>query len=176
MSWKEFQRRYLSKEDAYKYEWENGRVEKTLYSMNIQQLYIWKNLNDLFQELKKSSGIKGELTVETDVFLDATTHRRPDIAFFTDDQIAAAVDHPVQIPGFVIEIISSTDNANQVNRKVRTYFEKGVKLVWHVFPELKEVHVYESATRIRIVRGEERCSAEPVIPHFAISALEIFKK
>ena len=144
--------------------------------MNIQQLYIWKNLNDHFQELKKVSGIKGELTVETDVFLDATTHRRPDIAFFTYEQIAAAADQPVQVPGFVIEIISSTDNANQVNRKVRTYFEKGLQVVWHVFPDLKEVHVYESATRIRIIRGEERCSAEAVIPGFSISAIEIFKK
>ena len=175
LTWKEFERRYLQREDGYKYEWENGKVEKTHYAMNVQQLYIWKNLNRYFQTLKEASDLKGELTVETDTFLDASIHRRPDIAYFTDDQIVAAIEHPVQVPGFVIEIISPTDNVNKVNKKVRTYFEKGIQVVWHIFPELKEVHVYESATRIRIIRGEELCSAESVIPGFILSANEIFK-
>src|SRR5690606_1338253 len=101
LSWKEFEKRYLQREDGFKYEWENGKVEKTDYSTNVQQLYIWKNLNLHFQNLKKTSGLKGELTAETDTFLDATIHRRPDVAYFTDTQIAAAVENPVQVPGFV---------------------------------------------------------------------------
>lgn len=176
LSWKEFERRYLQREDGFKYEWEDGKIEKTPYAMNIQQLYIWKNLNRQFQNLKEASGLRGELTAETDTFLDASIHRRPDVAYFTDEQITDAIEHPVQVPGFVIEIISPTDNANKVNIKVRTYFEKGVQVVWHIYPELKEVHVYESATRIRIIRGEELCSAESIIPGFVLSADDIYKK
>lgn len=176
LSWKEFERRYLHREDGFKYEWENGKVEKTHYSMNVQQLYIWKNLNRHFQHLKETSSLKGELTAETDIFLDTAVHRRPDVAYFTDAQIAAAIENPVQVPRFVIEVISPTDNANKVNKKVRIYFEKGVQVVWHIFPELKEVHVYESATRIRIVRGEELCSAESAVTGFVLSADDIFKK
>lgn len=176
LTWREFQRRYLSREDGFKYEWSNGKVEKTPYAMNVQQLYIWKNLNRHFQNLKHQGSANGELTTETDTFLTELLHRRPDLAYFTDEQIDAAAENPVQVPSFVIEVVSPSDNANKVNRKAQIYFNAGVRVVWNIFPELQEVHVYENATRIHIARGEALCSAEPVIPGFVLSADAIFAR
>lgn len=34
ISWEDFKRKYLSREDGYKYEWVNGAVEKTKRSMD----------------------------------------------------------------------------------------------------------------------------------------------
>lgn len=176
MTWKEFQRRYLNREDGFKYEWSNGKVEKTPYAMNVQQLYIWKNLNRHFQNLKQQAFTNGELTTETDTFLTELLHRRPDLAYFTDEQIDAAVDNHIQVPNFVIEVVSPSDNANKVNKKALVYFNAGVRVVWNIFPELQEIHVYESATRIHIARGEALCSAEPVIPGFVLSADAVFAR
>jgi len=176
LTWKEFQSRYLRREDQFKYEWEDGKIEKTPYAMNVQQLYIWKNLNHFFQLLKQQFQIKGELTVETDTFLSELLHRRPDIAYFTHEQIADAIENPVQVPHFVIEVVSPSDNANKVNQKVGVYFTAGVRIVWNIYPELQEVHVYENATTMRIARGAALCSAEPVIPGFALSADAVFAR
>lgn len=38
ISWPDFQKKYLSREDGYKYEWVNGAVEKTRHSMDKTQL------------------------------------------------------------------------------------------------------------------------------------------
>ncbi len=176
MTWKEFQRRYRNREDGNKYELVYGRVEKTPRSMDQTQLYVPRNLNRFLRKLQNSDPAIGELTVETDTFLSEFLHRKPDIAYFTDVQILAAADRVYQIPGFVVEVISPSDNANRINRKVLEYFNTGVHVVWNIFPELQEVHVYESATRIHIARGEALCSAEPVIPGFVLSADAVFAR
>ncbi len=43
VSWEQFQRRYLAREDGYTYEWTNGKVEKTKGTMEISQLHISPN-------------------------------------------------------------------------------------------------------------------------------------
>ena len=52
ISWEDFQREYLSREDGYKYEWLNGTIERTPNAMNAAQLYILSNLLNYFMGLK----------------------------------------------------------------------------------------------------------------------------
>lgn len=176
LTWKEFQRRYRNREDGNKYEWVRGKVEKTPRSMNQRQLFVLRNLNQFLRKLQNTNPELGELSVETDTFFQEFLHRKPDIAYFTAAQIAAAADGENQIPGFVIEVISPTDNINRVTRKVREYFDAGVQVVWHIFPELQEVHIYENAKSVRIARGEDLCSAEAAVPGFVLMAEEVFKR
>ncbi len=82
----------------------------------------------------------------------------------------------VQIPAFVIEIISPNDKANRVTRKVREYLQAGVQVVWNIYPDMGEVHVFESSGTVRICRGEEPCSAEAAIQGFALPVSEILKE
>lgn len=48
----------------------------------------------------------------------------------------------VQIPLTVIEILSPTQNINELVEKSKVYFENGVKSYWLVVPVLKSVFVY----------------------------------
>ena len=175
---KDFKRRYLSREDCFKYEWIDGKIEKTKRTMNPNQFYIWRNMVNFLTELEQKQGEKvGMFPMEADIFLQKVLHRIPDICYFTLQQIENAADNEVVIPEFVVEVISESDNINRVNRKINEYFTAGVKIVWHIFPELKEVYVYnEGGKTIKVCRDDDICSAETVIEGFAMTVNQIFRR
>ena len=174
ITWEQFQRQYLSREDGFKYEWLNGVVEKTERIMFQNQLIIVDNLMELFDNLKFQGKVTGRLITEVDSFFD-DHHRRPDVAFYTAEQIRQTKMQVNQIPSFVVEIISTTDRINRVNRKVDDYFNAGVKVLWHVFPESKKVHIFESNRGSLICSGADLCSAEAAIEGFIMSADAVFE-
>jgi Uma2 family endonuclease len=175
ISWRDFQRRYLSREDSYKYEWLNGTIEKTPRTMNPNQFYIWRNLSRFLRSLEAQKGNNiGEFPMEGDIFF-LENHRRPDIVFLNDKEIEdARYDIPTH-PEFIIEILSPSDNINRVNKKVENYFDAGVKVLWHIFPEQKIIHVFSDSRTMTICRGTDMCSAESVIESFTISVNDILK-
>ena len=177
ISWEAFQRRYLSREDAYKYEWLNGIVEKTKLTLGYTQFYIAQNLCNYFESLRFKNRIDGLLIIKGDVFF-LEKHRRPDIAFFTNQQIEAAADGINPVPKFVIEIISNTDAINRVNKKMQNYRDADVEVVWHIFPQSQEVHIYggENLDTVHIKRGDMICSVNPTLPDFNMSVSDIFKR
>lgn len=175
ISWEHFQEKFLSREDGYTYEWTNGSVEKSRNNIDITQLYIWLNLNQFFVELTRQRPIEGSLVCEPDIFLKSGLHRRPDIAFLTDEQIRAGRKDRVQVPKFAVEIISTHDKANKVSKKSREYFENGVELLWLIYPDLEEIHASSDGKSYRIFRVGDFCSAEQVIPDFRLPVSDVFK-
>jgi Uma2 family endonuclease len=177
ISWTDFQKKYLHREDGYTYEWLDGVVEKTKSNMEQTQFYILKNLQKLFRSLIQEGKIDGELIQEGDLFF-LSHHRKPDIAYLSSEQIDLCTFGEKQVPLFVIEVISNSDGINRVNRKMQDYRAAGVKVVWNIFPQVEEVHVYfgDNLDDAVINRGEKICSAAPVLPDFLISAKDVFKK
>ena len=177
ISWNEFQNKYLTREDDYKYEWLNGEIEKTKRTMDFTQLFILRNLLKVFRQLLLSERCDGELMSEGDMFF-VKNHRRPDIFYLTDAQIARTAYGENQVPEFVIEVISSTDQMNVVHRKMQNYRAAGVKVVWHVFPKIEEIHIYtgNNLDTMTVCRGGKLCSADPALPDFVLSAHDVFTK
>ncbi len=176
ISWEDFGRRYLSREDGYKYEWLNGTVEKSR-SMDYTQFFIVKNLMDFFIQLKTSKNLNGHLIPEGDIFF-GENHRRPDVAYLTDEQIAHTAYGKNQVPGFVIEVISKKDQMDLVHKKMDDYRNAGVKVVWHIFPAREQVHVYhgKNLSQMLVCMDDTLCSAAPVMADFAMTASAIFQK
>jgi len=172
ISWEVFERKYLTREDGFKYEWLDGIVEKTTHAMNKNQFYIVKNLLNFFYTLK----IKGALIPEGDTFFDKH-HRRPDLAYYTNQQISDAGNGQNIVPLFVIEIVSANDQMNYMHKKMQDYRAAEVAVVWHIFPELQEVHVYTNKlTKMEILREKGICDAGTIVKGFKLSVKEIFKK
>ena len=103
ITWEQFQRQYLSREDGFKYEWLNGVIEKTERTMDYKQLQIVENILAFFDELKMLKKIKGRMHEEVDTFFD-THHRRPDICFISTEQLKK-IKTEAPVPSFVVEII-----------------------------------------------------------------------
>ncbi|MCB0597548.1 MAG: Uma2 family endonuclease [Lewinellaceae bacterium] len=174
ISWEAFQKKYLSREDNFKYEWVNGAIEKAPRTMDKSQFYIQDNLIEHLYQLKSNHSIEGQFIAEGDTFF-AGNHRRPDMAFYTKKEIQQAADGETVVPAFVIEVISSKDQMMLVHKKMHDYREANVAVVWHIFPQLEEVHVYHGL-KMEIRLDNDLCSAEPALPGFKISVNEVLKR
>lgn len=175
VSWEVFQRKYLNREDAFKYEWVDGQVEKTKSTMDPRQFFIQDNLTKLFNRLFFDGKVTGQLIAEGDMFF-ANNHRRPDMAYLEAAQIALMAQGGQTTPQFVVEIISSNDQINLLHKKMRDYRNAGVQVVWHILPELEEVHVFTGKLlkKSQVCMGTDICSAAPVLLDFTLPAADIF--
>ena len=175
VSLESFLTRYTNREDAFKYEWNKGIVEKKPRTMNRDQLKILQNLMRLFVRIQAYAAM-GELLSEVDMFLQSVDRtRRSDIAYMSGTQMQAAPSGELSVCTFVAEVISKNDQINEVEQKLQEYFDNGVQVVWVIFPKLKQVKVYHSIRDITVCFGEDICSAAPVLPDFEISVDDIFK-
>ena len=168
----EFLAEYSTRKDAFKYELVNGKVQKTLRTMNPAQYYIVRNLLRHFSQTETYKN-GSELAVETDMETLIEQIRRPDISLRTDKQIW---DGDYSLAEFAIEIISPTDNFNRVFDKVDEYFEAGMKVLWHILPHQNAVQVFYSPRLMTVFMGDEVVSAAPIAPDFTMTVNEIFKK
>lgn len=168
-----FLERYTNREDPFKYEWNNGIIEKKNRTMNRNQFLIIRALQNLFDTTfaKKEGGI---ITTEVDMFLPSVNRtRRTDLAYLSKQQMEESLDGFPSVCAFAIEVISKNDQINEVEEKIIEYFDNGVQVVWVIFPKVKKVEVYTSIRDIKICFGDDICSAMPVMPDFNISVNDI---
>ncbi len=167
-----FFEQYNNREDGWKYEWNDGEIEKTK-GMNQKQTAILIRLTRLFYNTKAFKN-GGCLVSETDVYTSERQLRKPDISFFSGEQFIKLETTKNQIPAWVAEVISETDNANKIGKKNAEYFKAGVKVTWQIYPELQQVHVYTAPDKVTICQGETVCQGVPALPDFEITAKELF--
>ncbi len=167
-----FLKKYNNRADGFKYEWNDGIVEKSP-AMTTRELFIIDCLFRLFVKTKAFE-LGGILTTEVEQWTTSAKYRKPDLAYFTKAQILEGKNEKEPLSEFMVEIISKNDQINMVNDKVLEYFNAGVKVVWLIFPMQKMVHVYTSPIDIKICKNEIVCSAETVIKGFSIKASDIF--
>ncbi len=174
ISLENFLARYTNREDPFKYEWNNGVVEKKERTMNRDQLFIYQNLLEVFLKTK-AHGKRALLMSEVDMLLPSVSRtRRPDIAYLTAEQMKASRNGQPTVCSFVIEVVSKNDQANEVGEKLIEYFANGVEVVWVIFPKVKKVEVYRSRKDVTICFDDDICSAAPVLPDFEISVNALF--
>jgi Uma2 family endonuclease len=174
VSWEQFQKRYLNREDGFKYEWVNGVVIKTKRTMDQSQYLILRNLRRIFTQLLMEKKVTGGFEVEIETFFLKGNFRRPDISYFTEEQENKMANGELQqIPQFVIEVISNNDQMNNVEDKMLDYQAAGVQVVWQIFPKQQVIHVYLGDEMTRYKVGQE-VSAAPVLPDFRMGVEEVF--
>ena len=159
--------------DGFKYEWNDGEIIR-FEKMKKKHLFIIRRLQQLFfRTLSFSTG--AAFIMEQDVMLTGIQMRRPDLAYFSGQQIDGSIASDVEpIPEFVIEVISPTDDAIKVEEKLAEYFKSNIKVVWHIFPENEVVYVYTSRKQVKICTDSDICSASPVLADFEISVTDLF--
>lgn len=157
--------------DGFKYEWNDGELIKFV-GMKKKHLKLIQILSLLF-DTTKAKKEKGLLICEQDVMLTGIQLRRPDMAYFSDEQIKDEQEEPV--PTFCIEVISTYDQLNDVKKKLIEYFKHGVRVVWVILPEHAMVEIYTSIKNVTICMGSDICSAHPVLDDFEISVDYLLK-
>ncbi len=138
------------------------------------QYFFFQVLMKLF--IEKSLYENGMLIAEPDLNLTKTQMRRPDIAFFTNEQYKMGREGIDIIPEFVIEVISENDNVYKLEDKITKYFKAGVKVIWNMLPHHECVYVYTSRKTVFICLENDLCSASPALEGFEMTVNDLFKQ
>jgi Uma2 family endonuclease len=80
------------------------------------------------------------------------------------------------VPTLAVEIISKGNRKGEMTRKLRDYFDAGVKLVWYVEPKNRVVHVYHSPIDVTTLTEADELDGEDVLPGFRLSIREWFDR
>ncbi|MEO7311404.1 MAG: Uma2 family endonuclease [Chitinophagaceae bacterium] len=158
--------------DGFKYEWNDGEIVK-FEGMKKKHLKLMRSLTRLFKETSAYNQ-GGELVHEQDVMLTGIQLRRPDLAYFSGQQIDDSGNAAELIPAFVIEVISTFDQIIPVKAKLKEYFQHGVQLVWLIYPDDRLVEIYTSFKNIQVCTDGDICSGSPVLTGFEIMASNLF--
>ena len=141
---------------------------------DVELMIIWW-LTEFFYKTK-SHLEGGRLVSEVGMRLETDNFRIPDLAFFTAEQHFSAIKGQHPIPQLAMEFLSKGETAEDIADKINDYFSSGVKLVWYIYPKTEMIYVYTSPKNIKVLQGDDICSASPIIPDFQFPTKEIFKK
>jgi Uma2 family endonuclease len=148
--------------DGWKYDWNDGKTTKYKQMVTEKQRYIVRNISRAFTSTESYKQGQ-DLISESEMAYDDNRYRVPDMAYYTKEQTKAAANGEHTVSSFVIEILSDTDLAKNIEIKLWEYFEEGVKVVWHVIPYKQIVKVYTSPFQVSICKEDEVCSAAAAI-------------
>lgn len=106
---------------------------------------------------------------------DPDTVRGPDIAFYRKDRVPQVPDDYFEVPpDLAVEVVSPSDSHSKLQIKVRSYLQRGVRMVWLVDPELRIVTVYRTLNESRTLEEEHTLSGEDVLPGFSVPVSKLF--
>ncbi|HEX6986637.1 MAG TPA: Uma2 family endonuclease, partial [Planctomycetaceae bacterium] len=107
------------------------------------------------------------------------TVRGPDVMYFDDDKSAAeiaATKYAEDPPLLAVEVLSPSDRPARVARKVAQYLRAGVRVVWTVDPEVREVAVYRpSSPEPDILGPDDVLRGGDELPGFECRVAEFFE-
>lgn len=105
------------------------------------------------------------------------TVRGPDIGFIASERLRPE-DLPTGFlkaaPDLAVEIVSPSNTATEIQRKVLEYLAAGSRLVWVVDPETRSVNAYRSREEARLLSEGEILDGGNVLPGFRLALKELF--
>jgi Uma2 family endonuclease len=105
------------------------------------------------------------------------TVRAPDVAFVARERLPSPdlpTGYPELAPDLVVEVLSPSDTAVQVQAKVEDWLRAGVRLAWVVYPDTRSVVVYRSLSEVVVLGEEDNLQGDPVLPGFSCPVADIF--
>jgi len=107
---------------------------------------------------------------------DPYTVRAPDVAVYRRNRARGKGDSPYLSgsPEIAVEVLSPSDTASRMRKKLRQYLNTGAVYVWVVDGENREVEVHEAGERPLILTGKDTLTAPKLLPELAIPVAEIF--
>lgn len=105
--------------------------------------------------------------------------RAPDLAFVRKERIPPPENESgfwSLAPDLVVEIISPSETAVQVQAKVQDYLNAGSRLIWLVYPETRTVVEYRADGSMRLYANNDTLDGADVIPGFRYPLELLFRE
>ena len=106
--------------------------------------------------------------------------RRPDVGFVPAARWPYGKRVPKaeawdMVPDLAVEVVSKSNTAEEILAKLGDYFRTGVRLVWVVYPSVRQVYVYTSPADVQILTEPAELDAREVLPEFHLSLHRLFE-
>ncbi len=101
----------------------------------------------------------------------------PDVSYVSAERLCGGIPKRWAAfpPDLVVEVVSPNDEADEVQQKVGQWLAGGVRLLWVVYPEAREVVAHHpDRSSQAFVMGEE-LSGEDVLPGFRLAVVDVFE-
>ena len=135
----------------------------------IFQVKLWNKQTKLGKVFDSSGGFK----------LSNGAVRSPDVSWVTLVKWNSLTKQqrrkfaPID-PDFVLELMSPTDEVNELQNKMREYIDCGVKLGWLINPDARQVEIYRLGQDKEILDNPLTLSGEDIMPGLVVDLSEIF--
>lgn len=129
----------------------------------------------LLRTFAKKHSLGRVYTLDTGFILGEDTVRAPDVAFVRKERAALRRAFFEGAPDLAVEVFSPSDSVPQLMRKVQQYLRAGSHTVWVVYPETKQVHVFEAAKEDRILDANDILEAPELLPGFSVRVEALFE-
>lgn len=100
----------------------------------------------------------------------------PDIAFVRAEHasLMEVEDFPRVAPDLAVEVASPGDSRRRMGEKARRWLDRGVRLVWVVWPRRREIDVWEpGAAGPRVLVAADTLEGGAVVPGFRIPIAQV---
>ncbi len=77
-------------------------------------------------------------------------------------------------PDIAVEVVSPSDTAPEVERKVAEYLAAGSQRVWVVYPAGRSVAVHRAGGSVATYGGDDVITDEDLLPGFSLPLAEVF--
>jgi Uma2 family endonuclease len=81
---------------------------------------------------------------------------------------------PGVFPDLAVEVLSSSNTAQEMARKRRDYFTAGTRLVWEVDPGRRTVMVYTAPEEFTVLHEQDTLDGGTVLPGFTLPLRQLF--
>lgn len=106
--------------------------------------------------------------------------RIPDVSFITHARLASSgfpdEAAPHMAPDLAVEVISRGNTRQEMDQKLREYFEAGSKAVWYVYPKARQVVAYTSPDSFSELNESDTLNGGEVLPGFTLELKSLFAK
>ncbi len=141
--------------------WHNRVVKNLLFALEV---YFRKHRT-------------GEALISENLYaLTASTRRAPDVAVILGDhyeELQRAKVIPI-IPDIAAEVLSPSETTRMIHRKLKQYFDAGVKEVWLIHPDAREMEVWTKPAQLSRALGSGEALTSPLLPEFELLLAELF--
>ena len=100
-----------------------------------------------------------------------------DAAFISRERLSTIEDFDkfaTSAPDLAVEVMSPSNTAREMEKKVALYFGAGARAVWVFNPRKKTAAVYNSPSDVRILSEHETLEGGEVLPGFRLELSKLF--
>ena len=113
--------------------------------------------------------------------LPDSSMRAPDVAWISNERLATVPSSDLKkfahvCPDFVIELMSETDELEDLKEKMNKWLVNGVLLGWLIVPKSKQTYIYRftQSEDPEVVSFSETLNGEEILPGLEVRLTDIF--